>query len=131
MPNRKVLVVEDEESIFGFMENMLKAEGCQVFTAPDAETAWTIFQKERPQAVSVDLHLGRSAMQGLGLLKKIREADQKVYLLIFTRITDDREIEKAKLYADAGFIKPPGSAEQLREMIELLAKGERKGASHG
>lgn len=132
MPVRKVLIVEDEADICGFMKAMLESQGAQVLIALKAEEAWELFQKEKPQSCSLDLHLSYSAFDGLELLKKIKQLDKDTFCLIFTRIEDEDKLEQLKQAgADAIFFKPPASDEELRQMVELLAKGKQKGVGNG
>ena len=121
MSKRKVLVVDDEQSICSFMQDMLVKKNCQVYTAANAEDAWRVFQAERPQACSIDLHLAQSAFDGVTLLRNIRAASPQTYCLIFTRITDEAVMEELKKIGyDEMFTKPP-VAEELQELVELLA----------
>jgi DNA-binding response OmpR family regulator len=130
MPKRKVLIVEDEASITGFMKNMLVNQGCEVFITDTAKEAWEIFQREKPQSCSIDLHLTGSPNDGLDLLKQIREVDKKIFCVVFTCIVEDPVIEKVKQAgADAIFFKPTDS-DELRQLIECLA-GTNKGVAHG
>lgn len=132
MPSRKVLIVEDEADICGFMKAMLESRGVQVFVALKAEGAWELFQKEKPQACSLDLHLSYSAFDGIELLKKIKQLDKNTFCLIFTRIEDEDKVEHLKqLGADAIFFKPPASDEELRHMVDLLAANKPKGVANG
>jgi DNA-binding response OmpR family regulator len=127
MAKRKVLVVEDEPSILESLKYLLQKQGCEVFIAADAGQAWDIFQKESPAACSIDLHLGHSRLDGLGLLKKIKEANKNTLCLIFSVVVEDAERKQAKdLGADYIFLKPPVSKE-FQAIIEILAgtyKGE-------
>ena len=131
MSERKVLIVDDEQSICSFMKDMLTKKKCRVFTAVNAEEAWQIFEKERPQACSIDLHLAQSAFDGVALLKKIREIEPETYCVVFTRITDEAVLEELKKIGyDEMFTKPP-VAEELQELIELLATGKRREVGNG
>lgn len=130
MNQTKVLIVEDEADICGFMKTMLERQGCQTLIALKAEQAWELFQKEKPKACSIDLHLSYSAFDGLELLKRIKQTDKNTFCLIFTRIEDEDKIEQLKqLGADAIFFKPPASDQELRHMVELLAKAAGKGGA--
>ena len=121
------MLVEDEPSIHTAMKNVLERKGCEVFIAVNADQAWEIFQKETPVACSIDLHLGHSRLDGLGLLKQIKEANKDTLCLIFSVVVEDSEKKQAKdLGADYIFLKPPVN-EEYQAIIEILAgtyKGE-------
>ncbi len=124
---RKVLIVEDEQDICKFMKRMLELKGCQVFGAFTAQEGWEIFQKEKPNAVSIDILLSHSEFDGIELLRRIRKVDKDVLCIMVTRIEDKKSIEEIESLGVAGiFIKPP-DAKEMDHFIELLAIG-RKGA---
>ena len=128
---RKVLIVDDEPDICKFLKAMLEKKRCQVFAALKAEEAWELFQKERPQACALDIHLSYSDYNGVELLKKIRTMDKTTLCLMFTRDDDDKTLAEAKAWGvDGIYIKPP-SEEALKEMVERLASDQRKEVSHG
>jgi len=103
------------------MKNLRASQGCEVFVTAKGEEAWEIFKREKPQAVSIDLHLIWSAFDGLTLLEKIRQVDTKVFCAVFTRIVEKDVLDNVKAAgADAIFLKPPVS-EELRELIDCLA----------
>lgn len=132
MSNRKVLIVEDEEAILKYTKNILTAQGCDVFTAVNAHDAWEIFQKEKPQACSIDLHLSFSPYEGIDLLEKIRRSEPEVICVICTTIIDQKEIDEVnRIGADGIFSKPVANEEEFKKMIELLVKGTRGGQKNG
>jgi DNA-binding response OmpR family regulator len=110
---------------------MLERKRCQVFTALKAEEAWETFQKERPQAVAIDIHLSYSDYNGVELLKRIRTMEKTTLCLMFTRDDDDNTLTEAKEWGvDGIYIKPP-SEEALKEMVDRLATDQRKEADNG
>ena len=126
MAKRKVLIVEDEPDILKFMRRMLELKNCEVFTALTANEAWDIFQREKPQAVSIDILLSHSEFNGIELLKKIRGIDKDCLCLMVTRIEDKKDLQERKhLGADDIFIKPP-STEELDRLVEEMVSGRRK-----
>ncbi len=123
---RKVLIVEDEQDICKFMKRMLELKGCQVFAAFTAQEGWEIFQKEKPNAVSIDILLSHSEFDGIELLRRTRKIDKDVLCIMVTRIEDKKSIEEVKALGVAGiFIKPP-DAKELDRFIELLAIGGKE-----
>ncbi|MEM7816826.1 MAG: response regulator [Candidatus Aenigmatarchaeota archaeon] len=123
MEKRKVLVVEDEIDILEIMKKMLEMKNCLVFTATDAKSAWDIFLKEKPCAVSIDLLLAPSEFDGLELLRRIREVNKEVLCILVTRIDEKEKLDEAKkLNVQEIFIKPL-DVSGLEKMVEKLAYG--------
>jgi len=118
---RKVLVVDDEKDIGDSFKELLERRNCQVFTALKSEDAWEIFQKERPQACSIDIHMPSSAFDGLELLRKIRDVDKEVFCIVFT-VEEEREAkERAEKLGANIYRQKPASIDELEEIIGLLA----------
>lgn len=128
MDKRKVLVVEDEQEVLSAMKDMLERKGCQVFITDKAEVAWDIFQKEHPQAVSIDINLPFSKFDGLELLSRIRQSDKKVYCAVFSCLeAADKKPEAVRLGANDYVEKPLGS----QELISLIDNLSGKAVRHG
>ena len=120
MGKRKVLVVDDEVDICEPMKAILEREGCQVFTALKSEEAWDIFQRERPEACSIDIHMTDSAFDGLELLRKIREIDKDVLCIMFTVEEEKEIIEEAKRLGVSMYREKPVTVEEYHDLIKLL-----------
>ncbi|MCM8787474.1 MAG: response regulator [Candidatus Omnitrophica bacterium] len=124
MQKKKVLIVEDELDILEVMCKMCEIKNCLVFKATNAQDAWQIFQREKPDAVSIDILLAPSEFDGLELLRKIREIDKSILCVLVTRIDEKEKIEEAKkLGADSIFIKPL-QIEELDKLVQQLVTGK-------
>ena len=121
MPKKKVLVVDDEEGICEFMQDLLERKGCQVFTALDTAQALEIFNKERPGACVLDVHMPYSKFDGVELLRRIREVDKDVLCIMLSRIDSAQKVEEAKkLGVEKYYFKP--LVEGLNQLIEEIAQ---------
>lgn len=121
MDKRKVLIVDDEPDICDSFKEFLERKGCQVFTALKSEEAWRIFQKEKPDACSIDLHMAYSEFDGLELLRRIREVDKDVFCVVFTVEEEKEAVEKAKQLGANAYREKPANLEELQELIDMLA----------
>lgn len=57
MSEKKILVVDDDENILKYLETLFTDNGYQALTAKDGLEAFEIFEKERPDLVSLDLDM--------------------------------------------------------------------------
>jgi len=73
MVNRKILVIDDEESIRDLFEKVFSGEGYDVITAKTAEKGLEIFENSGIHVLFIDLQLPK--MNGLELCKIIKEKD--------------------------------------------------------
>lgn len=79
---RRVLVVDDEESILELVTSVLEGDGFDVTGAPSAERA-LLEQQEHPfPLIITDVRLG--GMDGIELLKRLKKEDPSVEIIIMT-----------------------------------------------
>ena len=110
----KVLVVDDEEDICVFMDDMISRKGFKVFTALSGEDALDIYEKHRPQAAIIDVHMPFSKFDGIELIRRMKAIDDSVHCVIISRVEDASAKEEA---ADKMLIEI--KANKLEEEEEL------------
>ena len=67
----KILVVDDEEGICDNIKQIFTYIGFTVFTATTAQKALSIFEKEKPKIIFLDIIM--PDVDGLDLLRKFKE----------------------------------------------------------
>jgi two-component system response regulator HydG len=82
----RILVVDDEPSARGGLEKLLKQEGYVVDTAGDGVEALEKFRECAADVVVTDLKMPK--MDGVELLKKLREQDHEVPVVVCTAFGD-------------------------------------------
>ncbi|MDC4204231.1 MAG: sigma-54 dependent transcriptional regulator [Candidatus Manganitrophus sp.] len=113
---KKILVIDDEISVQESFRNFLKREYALVF-ASDGEEGVRRFQEAFPDLILLDLIMPR--MDGMAALKRIREADEKIPIIMLTATrTIKTAVEAIKAGADDYLTKPF----DLEELKWLLAK---------
>ncbi len=123
----KILVIDDEEPTLSMFRLFLGAYGYQVFTAANGSEGIELFKKERPSIVLTDIKM--PGMDGLTVLKQIKNIDPKTEVIVITG-HGDMELAKQALDSDAvGFINKPIKKEALdhalneaRERLNLQTK---------
>jgi two-component system KDP operon response regulator KdpE len=127
-PPLKVLVVDDEPPIRKLLRMGLGTQGYQMLDAPNAKTALELMT-EKPDLVILDL--GLPDMQGLELLRQIRQLREDLPIVVLS--SRDDEVAKVKaldLGADDYITKPFGMEELLARIRaalrhQLQSHGER------
>ena len=66
-----ILIAEDDLDIIEILRLYLENEGLTIFTAPDGEKAFEIFQSNKIDIAIVDIMMPR--MDGLTMVAKLRE----------------------------------------------------------
>ncbi|WP_315121771.1 Na-translocating system protein MpsC family protein [uncultured Clostridium sp.] len=121
MNNIKLLYVEDEEITRIINKKILKEFVGKLFIAKDGEEGLQLFMKHRPQIVISDLRMPN--MNGLEMIKKIREIDQECGIIINTEIEDIEYIlESVDIGIDKYLVKPIEKEEMLESLHKVVLK---------
>ncbi len=101
----KVLLVEDEEKIYGFVQKGLEAQGYAVTVADNGDDGFKLAASDTFDVVVLDIMLpGRD---GLSILKELREKQHTVPVILLTARTESNErVEGLNLGADDYVTKP-------------------------
>jgi DNA-binding NtrC family response regulator len=89
----KVLVVDDELAVVRVYARALGADGYQVFTATDGDTAELMFRKCAVDAVVTDIAM--PGKDGIGLLRAMRRIDRDVPVILATGDHDEASARRA------------------------------------
>jgi DNA-binding response OmpR family regulator len=121
MPERKVLVVEDDKDIRALLKYNLDKEGYAVLTSAQGEEAVDMFRRERPRLVILDLMLPR--VDGLEVCRLIRSEDRRVPILMLTaKNTEVDKIVGLEMGADDYVTKPFSMKEVLARVKTLIRR---------
>jgi len=127
-PPLKVLIVDDEPPIRKLLRMGLGTQGYHIIDAPNAKTALELMSAE-PDLVILDL--GLPDMQGLDLLRQIRQLRADVPIVVLSSRGDEvAKVEALDLGADDYVTKPFGMDELLARIRaalrhQLQVQGER------
>lgn len=122
----KILFIEDEkvtrENYVIYLQTLFR----EVYAAADGEEGYDLYKVKKPDIMIVDINLPK--MNGLELLKKIRQSDQNTKAIMLTAHTDKTFLlEAASLKLTKYLVKPVNRKDlkkALQETIdELLTYG--------
>ncbi len=101
----KVLIIDDETDMCDMLSLILNEAGYATYTANNGRTGITVFNKEYPMVVILDLRM--PDMSGLEVLKQIKHTSSDTPLIIITAYGEVRTaVEAIKLGAYNYFHKP-------------------------
>ncbi len=121
LQTKKVLYVEDDETVRDNIKEILKEFFKKVVDADSGEDAWLKFKKEQLDIAIVDIEL--PGFNGLELIKKIREVKPDMPIIVVSAYTKtDYLLESVELKLDKYIVKPLTS----RKLYELLMKLEKE-----
>jgi CheY-like chemotaxis protein len=107
MVSKKILVVDDEDTIRDLLKYFLDKAGYSVYTAATGEEALEILSRESIPVMFIDLGLNVGAMNGFELCEKIRKENPNAIIYALTgyvQLFDPEEFRKAGF--DNLFAKP-------------------------
>ncbi|NOZ61039.1 MAG: sigma-54-dependent Fis family transcriptional regulator [Calditrichaeota bacterium] len=114
--NKKILLIDDDESLNKVLSFQLDQMGMDVKAALDGASGLQLFNEISFDVIITDLQL--PDISGMELLENIRRLDKNVIIVIITAFgTVDNAIEAVKKGADDYLTKPFGK-ETLRFVIE-------------
>ena len=117
-----ILVVDDEPHIVRTLTINLRARDFDVESAGDGRSALQIMQERTPDVIVLDL--GLPDMDGLDVLRRVRETSMTPVIVLSARQESDDKIEALDAGADDYVTKPFGMDEFL---ARVRAAARRKG----
>jgi len=125
----KILVVEDENNIRNFIKTILETNGYQVLCANNGSNGKTMFLSHCPNLVILDL--GLPDMDGLDLIRGIREEFATPIIILSARTNEIDKVKALDLGANDYVTKPFGTNEYLARVRATLRstrqeEGERQ-----
>jgi len=114
----KILIIDDERSIRETLEMFLREKEYEVITAKDGERGLEAIQKERLDIVILDIHL--PGMDGLAVLKKIKERGENTSVIMITAYHDTETAMRAiKIGADE-YVRKPIDVDEFEIIIDKV-----------
>jgi two-component system nitrogen regulation response regulator GlnG len=112
----KLLAVDDEPNVLYSIQKWFRSDALEVAVAPTGRQALEMVERERPDAVVLDVCLGD--MQGLDVLDRLRRIDPRLPVILITAYgSTDTAIEAMKRGAVEYLLKPV-DFHQLREAVQ-------------
>jgi DNA-binding response OmpR family regulator len=119
----RILLVEDDRSIVGFVEPELEHLGFHVRCAHDGVTGLEEAEVFSPALIILDIMLPR--LDGVGVLKRMRQGGSRVPVIMLTaRDTTLDKVHSLDLGADDYLTKPFDIEELLARIRALLRRAE-------
>ncbi len=101
----KILVVDDEVKACELLKRFLEMKGYEVIMAHNGEDAIEKVKNEKPDAMLLDIRM--PGMDGTEVLKRVREFDKDVGIIMVTAVKDEKTGKEAlKSGADEYITKP-------------------------
>jgi two-component system, chemotaxis family, chemotaxis protein CheY len=118
----KILLVDDSRTIRNIQKNTLKMLGhTDITEAADGIEALGCISKQIPDLMLVDWNMPN--MDGISLIKKVRETDKKLPIIMVTTEAEKSRVLEALKAGVNNYVVKPFTAETLSEKInQTMAK---------
>ncbi|ASW44109.1 response regulator transcription factor [Clostridium isatidis] len=117
----KILLIEDEESIRGFLKINLKRNNFEVIEAVNGEEGLNLVRKEKPDIVILDIML--PGIDGFRVCRIIREENRDIGIIMLTAKGQDMDkIMGLEYGADDYIVKPFNPLEVVLRIKAILRR---------
>lgn len=107
----KILIVDDEENIRAMLKYFFEGKGYPTITAQNGQEAIALVEKERPSMILLDVMM--PGMDGITTLRKIREIDPKVGVVMATGSHDEGIAKEAAALGSYAYVLKPFDIQYL------------------
>ena len=127
LPQKRILVIEDDEHIAEGLKLNLSLQGYEVSIAGEGASGLRIWKEWNPHLIVLDIML--PGLDGLSVLRHIRMEDEKLPVLILSAKGGHDDKVKGFSYGVDDYLAKPFNLEEFLMRIERLMK--RSSWSHG
>ena len=114
----KILVVDDEKSISGYIKAVLVSNGYDVIVCASGSEAMSMISSHCPDLIVLDL--GLPDIDGMNIIASVRQWTQLPIIVVSARTHEQDKVSALDLGADDYLTKPFGSAELLARVRVAL-----------
>lgn len=117
----KILVIDDSGLTRRILRSILESAGYQVIEASEGKKAIESFSSEKPDLTLLDLTM--EDMHGLEVLKKLREIDNQVKVVIVTADIQSFTRKEAEEAGATAFLNKPLAGELVLSTVKAIMSG--------
>ena len=123
MEGKRILIVDDEDSVRLTLAANLELEGFEILEAVDGQNALEVLGNEQVDLILSDIRMPQ--LGGVDLLRRVKELDQPVPVVLMTAYFYDKDhvIKRSRLEGlENVLFKKPVDPDRLKETILKLCK---------
>ncbi len=135
MPNKTILLVDDDQEILHAMRAVMENKGYRVLTAVDGNAGLAVAEREQPDLVVVDMMMPKKS--GFLVLEKLKANKKRAMprVIMITANEGGRHRAYAEMLGVDDYIRKPFAMDRLLESVRKFCplddrKGEDKDAQN-
>ncbi len=117
---KRILVVEDEDSIRDFVVINLSRSGYEVVDAPNGEEGLRIFEQNKGNFDIALLDVMMPGMDGFALCKKIREYSDSIGIIMLTARSQEMDKVNGLMLGADDYVTKPFSPSELVARVDAI-----------
>lgn len=114
---KRVLLVDDEEDLRALVSSIVEDLGYEVETARDGLSAIELVEQDPPDLILLDLVL--PGIDGVAVLRYLREGGSRVPVVLLTACSDTRTIRRAMQEGATAYLPKPF---RIRDLVETCTR---------
>jgi DNA-binding response OmpR family regulator len=128
MNTRRILLVEDEDIVAGFIEHTLTGDRFDVIRTADAETAWQKLESHGTDFGAILLDRQLPGMDGIALLRRVKESQKlrNIPVIIETSIDDTESIREGLAAGAYYYLTKPLQPRLLLAVVDAALAQHRQ-----
>lgn len=116
MQSASLLVIDDDQGLLYSIKKSLGTKDLRIISANSAASGFDSFMRETPTAVLLDLRLNEAS--GLDVMKKIREHDKTIPIIMFTAFSTTTATIEATAHGAFEYLLKPVDFQKLQETVQ-------------
>lgn len=115
----RLLIAEDGEDIINIMDRTFKMLVKDIHLAQDGAIAYSLFTQNTPDVIITDLRMPN--LDGKALIKKVRQTNSTVPIIVITAYKDDLNEEELKMVS--AVLEKPINFIKLVQLLDECIQG--------
>ncbi len=120
MEKTRVLIVDDELDMCNFLEEAIAPLGCEVKSLQNSEMVLETCSAFMPHVVLLDVMMPK--LNGLEVLRKIREIDKQVRVIMVSGMLDLGLAKEAMALGAIDYMAKPLDIDKLKDIVKKAAE---------
>lgn len=123
MPQRRVLIVDDEPEVADLLREMAEMRGCEAYVARDGLEGIESARRYEPDVIFTDTNMPR--LEGPAMASQLRETGYRGKICLMSGLANPTEAE-LRAYGTDTFLRKPFSLGDFNRAFDYLTQGEQQ-----
>jgi two-component system nitrogen regulation response regulator GlnG len=115
MNSKKILIVDDEDSVRYSFRKLFREPGCTIIEAANGLDALSVIKKEKPDLVLMDIEM--PGLSGLDAIQRVKASHPQLPVIIITAFGTTERVIAAMKYGAFEYLEKPFDVARLKEVI--------------